>query len=37
MEDLTGGKIMWEDGMSGAVQLMLLVVISEMMKSVESV
>jgi uridine kinase len=37
MEDLTGGKVIWEDGVNGAVQLMLLVVISEIMKSVEKI
>lgn len=32
IEDLTGGNITWEDGINGAVQLMLLVVIGEIMK-----
>lgn len=32
IEDLTGGNIVWEDGVNGAVQLMLLVVIGEIMK-----
>lgn len=32
MEDLTGGNIVWEDGINGAVQLVILVVISEIMK-----
>ena len=32
IEDLTGGNIVWEDGINGAVQLMLLVVIGEIMK-----
>ena len=32
IEDLTGGHITWEDGAGGVVQVMLLVVISEIMK-----
>lgn len=32
IEDLTGGNIVWEDGTNGMVQIMLLVVISEIMK-----
>lgn len=32
IEDLTGGSILWEDGVNGAVQLMLLVVIGEIMR-----
>lgn len=32
MEDLTGGHMLWEDGAGGLVQLMLLLVISEIMK-----
>ncbi len=32
IEDLTGGRAVWEDGASGLVQLMLLFVISEIMK-----
>lgn len=32
IEDLTGGHIVWEDGANGVVQVMLLVVISEIMK-----
>lgn len=32
IEDLTGGRTVWEDGVNGVVQLMLLVVISEIMK-----
>ena len=32
LEDLTGSSIIWEDNANGAVQLMLLVVISEIMK-----
>ena len=32
IEDLTGGHILWEDGVNGVVQLMLLVVIGEIMK-----
>lgn len=32
IEDLTGGSILWEDGVNGAVQLMLLVVIGEIMQ-----
>lgn len=32
IEDLAGGNIVWEDGINGAVQLMLLVVIGEIMK-----
>lgn len=32
IEDLTGGHILWEDGTNGMVQVMLLVVISEIMK-----
>lgn len=32
MEDLAGGHIVWEDGVNGAVQLVLLVVIGEIMK-----
>ena len=32
IEDLTGGHIVWEDGTNGMVQVMLLVVISEIMK-----
>lgn len=32
IEDLTGGNIVWESGINGAVQLMLLVVIGEIMK-----
>ena len=32
IEDLTGGSIVWEDGANGMVQIMLLVVISEIMK-----
>lgn len=32
MEDLTGTHITWEDGAGGVVQMMLLVVISEIMK-----
>ena len=32
LEDLTGGRIVWEDGANGMVQIMLLVVISEIMK-----
>lgn len=32
IEDLAGGNIAWEDGINGAVQLMLLVVIGEIMK-----
>ena len=31
MEDLTGTHITWEDGAGGVVQMMLLVVISEIM------
>lgn len=33
IEDLTGEHICWEDGVSGLVQLMLLLVISEIMKT----
>lgn len=33
IEDLTGEHIVWEDGVSGLVQLMLLLVISEIMKT----
>ncbi len=32
IEDLAGGRIVWEDGVNGLVQVMLLVVISEIMK-----
>lgn len=32
IEDLTGGRAVWEDGANGLVQLMLLLVISEIMK-----
>lgn len=32
IEDLTGGRAVWEDGVNGLVQLMLLLVISELMK-----
>lgn len=32
IEDLTGGRAVWEDGVNGLVQLMLLLVISEIMK-----
>lgn len=32
IEDLTGGRAVWEDGTNGLVQLMLLLVISEIMK-----
>lgn len=32
IEDLTGGRTVWEDGVNGLVQLMLLLVISEIMK-----
>lgn len=32
IEDLTGGRAVWEDGADGLVQLMLLLVISELMK-----
>ncbi|MBP3475766.1 MAG: uridine kinase [Lachnospiraceae bacterium] len=32
IEDLTGGNIVWEDGVNGAVQLIILVVIGEIMK-----
>ena len=32
LEDLTEGRIVWEDGANGMVQIMLLVVISEIMK-----
>ena len=32
IEDLTGGRILWEEGAGGLVQLMLLLVISEIMK-----
>lgn len=32
IEDLTGSSILWEDGINGAVQLMLLVVIGEIMR-----
>lgn len=32
IEDLTGGHIVWENGTNGMVQVMLLVVISEIMK-----
>ena len=32
IEDLTGGHTVWEDGVNGVVQLMLLAVISEIMK-----
>ena len=32
IEDLTGSRIVWEDGANGMVQIMLLVVISEIMK-----
>lgn len=32
IEDLTGGRTIWEDGVNGLVQLMLLLVISEIMK-----
>ncbi len=32
MEDLTGSNILWEDDINGAVQLMLLVVIGEIMR-----
>lgn len=32
IEDLTGGHVVWEDGTNGMVQVMLLVVISEIMK-----
>lgn len=32
IEDLTGGDMRWEDGVSGLVQLMLLLVIGEIMK-----
>lgn len=32
IEDLTGGHIIWEDGVNGVVQLMLLAVIGEIMK-----
>lgn len=32
IEDLTGGHMVWEDGVNGAVQLMLLLVIGEIMK-----
>lgn len=32
IEDLTGGRAVWEDGTGGLVQLMLLLVISELMK-----
>ncbi len=32
MEDLTGGRIVWEDGTNGLVQVILLMVIGEIMK-----
>lgn len=32
IEDLTGGHMVWEDGVNGVVQLMLLMVIGEIMK-----
>lgn len=32
IEDLTGGRILWEEGAAGLVQLMLLLVIGEIMK-----
>ncbi|MDE6320168.1 MAG: uridine kinase, partial [Lachnospiraceae bacterium] len=32
IEDLTGGRAVWEDGVNGLVQLMLLLVISEIMR-----
>ncbi|MBD5485612.1 MAG: uridine kinase [Lachnospiraceae bacterium] len=32
IEDLTGGHILWEDGTNGMIQVMLLVVISEIMR-----
>lgn len=32
IEDLTGGHMIWEDGINGVVQLMLLMVIGEIMK-----
>lgn len=32
IEDLTGGHMIWEDGINGAVQLILLMVIGEIMK-----
>lgn len=32
IEDLTGGHMIWEDGVNGVVQLMLLMVIGEIMK-----
>lgn len=32
IEDLTGGRILWEEGVGGLVQLMLLLVIGEIMK-----
>lgn len=32
IEDLTGGRILWEEGAGGLVQLMLLLVIGEIMK-----
>lgn len=32
IEDLTGGHMVWENGVNGAVQLMLLLVIGEIMK-----
>lgn len=32
MEDLTGARILWEDGINGIVQLMILLVMGEIMK-----
>lgn len=32
IDDLTGGHVLWEDGVNGAVQVMLLAVIGEIMK-----
>lgn len=32
IEDLTGGHMIWEDGVNGIVQLMLLIVVGEIMK-----
>ena len=32
IEDLTGGHMIWEDGVNGIVQLMLLMVVGEIMK-----
>ena len=32
IEDLAGNRIVWEDGINGAVQLMLMAVIGEIMQ-----